>query len=192
MRTQEAKAETDKSSWFHPGREEETRVTLTARAETAARPGQHELRAAALLPAGHARLSNSPCFCDHRLQGFRGALEGRVRASPASAAGPDHALRTEAGPGPRPQDGLRSQDALGTAVCNSPWFASTEARTGEQGGSIPGFSSRRSSSVRAFFTTERKKTENTDANLVPFTVMLTEPNTSRRQTQGFEVFHQHQ
>lgn len=95
-------------------------------------------------------------------------------------------------PRPRPQDGPCSQDALGTAVCSSPWFASTEARTGEQGGSIPGFSSKRSSSVRAFFTTERKKTENTDANLVPFTVMLTEPNTSRRQTQGFEVSHQHQ
>lgn len=88
----------------------------------AARPGQQQPRATALLPMGHSRLSKSPCFCEHRLHGCRG--------------GPGHLQPARLGPGPRPRDG----------GLQLPRVLVPEAQTGEQGGSVPGFSSRRSSS----------------------------------------------
>ena len=98
-------------------------ITLTARAETAARAGQHELWAAALLPAGHARLSNSPCFCDHRLQGCGGALGGELGHLQPALPGSDHALRTPSGqrsaalPGSRPRKrGQVSREAASQAL----------------------------------------------------------------------------
>lgn len=126
-----------------------TRSTLTVGAKQ--QPGRDSRSPGppACLHAGHACLSNCPRFCDHRHHDF-----GR------SVGESQHFQPELLGPGPCFQDsGQALGHAFRTAVCSSPWFPSTEARTGERGGSVPGFSSRRSCPVRAFLTTEPQKTK---------------------------------